>query len=136
MAFADLQTGAIIFSAQDVCRILLAGTVSKGDALGWSSGYKRALATAGGVIQIRAVALEDGVTDQYILAAFGSALIGGARFTGATANGAVYVAESTLAGQYTQTAPSTAGDATTSVGVALSASTLLINPAHAEDSHA
>ena len=134
MAFADSQSGAIILSAEDVCRVQLIGTVVRGDAVGWSSGWIRALGTTSGVIQIRCVALEDGVADQYINVAFGATLIGGARFTGATANGSVYVAEGTSNGKYTQTVPDTSGDATTPVGVALSASVLLINPAHAADS--
>ncbi len=129
MAFADAQSGAVIEAQSiSVCPIVLAGTVVLGDAIGFSGGWKRALATAGGVIQMRCVALEDGYAGQTILANFGDTEIGGARFSGATTGGAVYVAEGTSNGMYTQTAPDTATDSTKIVGYAISATKLLISP--------
>jgi hypothetical protein len=128
MAFADAQTGALIISGESPTSIKIVGSVSKGDAVGFSSGWKRALATAGGVVQMRCVAAEDGVDDQTIIAYFGDCIIDGDRFSGATANGAVYVAEGTSNGMYTQTAPSTATDSNKIVGVAISATRLHISP--------
>lgn len=128
MAFADAQTGAVIFSGETPALILLAGAVSRGDAVGFSGGWKRALATTGSIVQMRCVAAEDGVTGQYITAYFGDTEAGGDRFSGATVGGAVYVAEGTSNGMYTQTAPSTSGDSTKIVGYAVSATRLHIAP--------
>ncbi len=120
MAFSDAQTGAIIYHGESPAPIKLAGTVSKGDAVGYSSGWKRALATVSSVVQMRCVASEDGVADQVITAYFGAVELGG-RFTGATAGGAMYVAEGTSTGQYIQTAPTTTGDSDKVVGYAMTA---------------
>ena len=128
MAYADAQSGAVILYGEGEAQIVLVGTVKTGDALGYSGGWKRALATAGGVIQLRCVAGEDGLSGQTIVAYFGKTLIGGSRFSGATDRGAMYVAEGTDYGEYTQTAPSTATDATTIVGVAVGATQALITP--------
>ncbi len=127
MAFADQQTGGTIIYGEAPAIITLAGTTKKGDGLGYSGGWQRALGTTAGVIAMRAVAGEDGVSGQTIVAYFGKCVLGG-RFSGATANGAVYVAEGTAAGQYTQTAPSTSGDLTIRVGVALNATELAVYP--------
>jgi hypothetical protein len=135
MAFADAQSGGKILYGESPAPIMLAGTVSCGDALGFSGGWVRALATVAGVIQIRAVAGSDGVTGETITGYFGVTVVGGSRFSGATVNGGLYVAEGTASGQYTQTAPSTSGDATTGCGVMLSATVAAINPAHDADSH-
>jgi hypothetical protein len=85
---------------------------------------------------MRCVAGEDGVSGQTITVYFGRCVIGGARFSGATAAGEVYVAEGSDNGKYTQTAPSTSGDYNTVQGVALDATTLIITPNHAIDSTA
>lgn len=136
MAFADAQDNAQILYGEVPASIPLAGTVSKGDALGYSGGWKRALATTGSVVQIRCVAAEDGVSGQYITAYFGVTIIGGSRFSGGTTNGKLYVAEGSDNGQYTQTAPSDSGDATTEAGVMLSATVAMVMPAHTADSTA
>jgi len=127
MAFADTQTGAVLLHGESPASIELAGTVAKGDAVGFSGGWKRALATAAGVIQLRCIAGEDGVSGQKITAYFGVVLID-ARFTGATAGGALYVAEGTSNGMFTQTAPTTSTDANTIVGYALSATSAALTP--------
>ena len=128
MAFSDLQSGVIIASGELPAEITLVGTVTKGDAVGYSDGWQRALATTAGVIQMRCVAAQDGVTGQKITAYFGITILKGSRYTGATHQGELYVAESTDAGKLTQTAPSTTGDANTVVGVALSATVMCLTP--------
>ena len=136
MAFADAQDNATILHGQDEATITLAGTVKKGDALGFSSGWKRALATVGSVVQMRCVAGSDGVSGQDITAYFGIVVVGGSRFSGATAGGALYVAEGTDSGKYTQTAPTTSGDANKIVGYMLSATEAVLLPNHNDDSTA
>ena len=128
MAFADSQANAIIKYGSGEATILLAGTVTKGDAIGYSDGWKRALATVSNVVQMRCTAGEDGVSGQRITAYFSTTIIEGSRFTGATASGALYVAEGTDNGKFTQTAPSTTGDANTIVGYALTATQMAITP--------
>ncbi len=126
MAFADAQSGAVIFHGESPAVVKLASLCYKGDCLGFSGGWKQALATApaANVIQMRCVAVEDGAIGQEIVAYFGDVDIGGDRFSGATVGGAIYVEEGTTAGKYTQTAPSTTADATTIVGYATSATRL------------
>lgn len=136
MAFADAQDNCVIKYGEDSAVIALVGTVTKGDILGFSSGWKRALATTGSVVQARCVAGEDGVDDQKITAYFGTCILEGERFSGATAGGALYVAEGTSNGQYTQTAPSTSGDANKIVGYALSATEMAVTPNQNSDSTA
>jgi len=129
MAFADAQLPAVIQEASCPVKITLAGTVVRGDAIGYSTGWKPALATAGSVIQLRGVAGESGVSGDIITGFFGPCVLGGDdRFSDATPGGAVYVAEGSDSGQYTQTAPTTQSDADTQVGVAISATELLITP--------
>ena len=103
-------------------KVTLAESCKRGDVLGYSSGWKRALATQGSVIQGRLVALTDGQSgDEVPVSA--NPVIGG--YSGATLGGYVYVAEGSNYGQITQTAPSTSGDANTIVGVALSATEVM-----------
>ena len=128
MAFADAQANCQIIFGEGEAQVLLAGTVKKGDCMGSSNGWKRALATVAGVIQMRCVAGEDGTSGQTIIAYFGDCILDGGRFTGATAGGAVYVAEGTDSGEYIQAVPTTTGDATTKVGYALSATRLVLIP--------
>ena len=136
MAFADTQDDCEVLESSGEAIIELSGTVTKGDILGYSSGWKRALSTTGSVVQARCVASEDGVSGQKIVAYFDYALIGGSRFSGATVGGAVYVAEGSDNGKYTQTAPSTSGDSTKIVGYAISPTVLMITPLWKDDSTA
>ena len=128
MAFADAQANAVIYYGESEARVVLSGTVSRGDAIGYSSGWKRGLATVSNVVQMRCTAAEDGVSGDTVKVYFGKCIVGGARFSGATAGGAVYVAESTDSGKFTQTAPSTTGDSDKIVGYALDATTLVLTP--------
>ena len=133
MAFADSGLAGTIYETEGEGTIVLAGTVVKGDILGYSSGWKQALATTGTAIQGKCVAGEDGVSGQRIVVYFDRAVVG-SRFSGATAGGAIYVAEGTDNGEYTQTAPSTSGDCTKIIGYAVSASILVITPLYVIDS--
>ena len=136
MAYTDAQANGSIKYGEDEAEVTLAGTVKIGDAVGYSSGWKRALATTGGVIQIRCVAGEDGTTGKKIKVYFGKTLLGGTRLSGGTTGSAVYVAEGTDNGKYTETAPSTSGDAKTVVGYMLSGTEAALIPNHNQDSTA
>ena len=102
--------------------VTLAEACKCGDILGYSSGWKKALATVGTAIQGRLVALADGAIGD-VIPVSPRAHVGG--YAGATAGGYVYVDESTNSGMVTQTAPSTSGDCNTIIGIALSATEVL-----------
>uniref|UniRef100_A0A6H1ZIT8 Uncharacterized protein n=1 Tax=viral metagenome TaxID=1070528 RepID=A0A6H1ZIT8_9ZZZZ len=134
MAFVDAESGAILYEKEGEGTIVLAGTVTKGDILGYSAGWKIAIATTGGVVQARCVAGEDGVSGQRIVVYFDRVVMGG-RFSGGTAGAALYVAEASGEdGHYIETAPSTSGDATKKIGYMVSASIGVITPLYADDS--
>uniref|UniRef100_A0A6M3J2C5 Head decoration protein n=1 Tax=viral metagenome TaxID=1070528 RepID=A0A6M3J2C5_9ZZZZ len=133
MAFADSQASAQIFYGDGEASIELAGTVTKGDILGNSGGWKRALATVSSVVQGRCVASEDGVSGQRISAYFGTVLMDD-RLSGGTKGSALYVAEGTDNGEYTETAPTTTGDANKIVGYMVGASLAVIRPNMNDDS--
>lgn len=97
--------------------VTVAEAVKEGDVLGYSSGWKRALAATGGVIQGRLVALKDAPADGKCPVARDCVVTG---YSGATPGGYVYVDEGSNYGQVTQTVPDTAGDADTIIGMALS----------------
>jgi hypothetical protein len=101
--------------------VVLAEACKRGDVLGYSSGWKRALATTGTAIQGRLVALADGAIGDSVPVSK-DPVVGG--YSGATAGGYVYVAEGTSNGQITDTAPTTTNDADTIIGVFLSATTV------------
>jgi len=125
MAFSDPAKGrTVIDSGRGVepGKVTLAEDCKRGDVLGYSSGWKRALATTGSVIQGRLVALADGVSGGEVPVS-ACPVIGG--YTGATPGGYVYVDESTNYGRITQTAPSTSGGANTIIGIALSATEVM-----------
>lgn len=128
MSFADSQGAATIIFGYEPAEILLKDTVVKGDILGYSDGWKRALATVGStLIQGRCIAAEPGDSGDKIKAYFGFVIMTG-RFTGGTDDASLYVAESTDDGQFTETAPSTTGDANKKVGVVIDAVTVLAFP--------
>ncbi len=125
MAFSDPGKGRVVFDSGrgvEPEKVTLAEDCKCGDVLGYSSGWKRALATVGSVIQGRLVALADGESGGEVPVS-ANPVIGG--YSGATAGGYVYVDESSNNGRITQTAPSTGSDANTIIGVALSATKVL-----------
>jgi len=125
MAFSDPGKGRVILDSgrgTEPEKVTLAEDCKCGDVLGYSSGWKRALATTGSVIQGRLVALADGKNGGEVPVS-ANPVVGG--YSGATPGGYVYVAEGSNNGQITQTAPSTAGDANTIIGVALSATEVM-----------
>lgn len=125
MAFSDPGKGRITLDSgrgTEPGKVTLAEDCQCGDVLGYSSGWKRALATTGSVIQGRLVALADGKNSEEIPVS-ASPVLGG--YSGATPGDYVYVDEGSNNGQITQTAPSTTGDANTIIGVALSATEVL-----------
>jgi len=125
MAFSDPGTGRVVLDSgrgTEPGKVTLAEDCKCGDVLGYSSGWKKALATTGSVIQGRLVALAEGKNGEEVPVS-ASPVIGG--YSGATAGGYVYVAEGTDNGEITQTAPSTSGDANTIIGMALSATDVM-----------
>uniref|UniRef100_A0A6M3KUJ5 Uncharacterized protein n=1 Tax=viral metagenome TaxID=1070528 RepID=A0A6M3KUJ5_9ZZZZ len=134
MAFVDSQTGGIIDYGAGESEIKLATAAKVGDAIGWSSGWVRALATTGTAIQMRCVAAQDGASGQKIKAYFGKVLLGGTRISGGTAGSALYVAEGTSNGKYTETAPTDTGDCDTVVGYMFSTTEAILIPGRNTDS--
>jgi hypothetical protein len=125
MAFSDPGKGRVVLDSgrgTEPEKVTLAEACKAGDVLGYSSGWKRALATTGSVIQGRLVALRDGANGEEVPVS-ANPVIGG--YSGATPGGYVYVAEGSNNGQITQTAPSTTGDANTIIGIALSATEVM-----------
>jgi len=125
MAFSDPGKGRVVLDSgrgTEPGKVTLAEDCKGGDVLGYSSGWKRALATTGSVIQGRLVALVGGKNGEEIPVS-ASPVIGG--YSGATPGSYVYVAEGSNNGQITQTAPSTSGDANTIIGIALSATAVM-----------
>jgi len=126
LALSDAQAGGVLKAAGSPIRLLLAGTVVKGDLIGFATGWKRALATTGTAIQGKYIAGEDGVSGDTINC-YSEVVLSG-RITGATPGGAVYGAEGTSNGMYTETAPTTGGDCNKIVGTILSATELHLFP--------
>jgi len=131
MAFSDPGNGRIIEQGEGLVRITLAEDVKAGDILGYSSGWKRALATVGTAIQGRLVAGEDGANGDAITA-YRRAVVGG--YSGGTAGNPVYVAEGTDNGQVTETKPTTSGDCDTIIGYVVSATVVALEPGSRADS--
>ena len=125
MAFSDPGKGRIILDSgrgTEPQEVTLAENCKCGDVLGYSSGWKRALATTGSVIQGRLVALAGGESGGKVPVS-ANPVIGG--YSGATPGSYVYVAEGSDNGQITETAPSTSGDANTIIGMALAATEVM-----------
>jgi len=125
LAFADPGKNRKIENSNvgpEAPTVTLAQACTRGDVLGYSSGWKLALATVGTAIQGRLVALQDGAVGG-VIAVSPNPVVSG--YTGATPGGYVYVAEGTDSGQITQTAPDTQGDCDVIIGIALSATQVL-----------
>ena len=107
-------------------KITLAGTVIAGDCLGYATGWKRALATAGTAIQGKLIALQGGVSGE-VIEVTREAVISG--FTLGTPGGLVYNEEGAgVGGGYTETAPVTGGDVNTILRYILAADTIIVAP--------
>ena len=124
MAFEDPRIRDIMNSnvGPEAPTVTLAEACKRGDVLGYSTGWKLALATVGTAIQGRLVALADGAIGDVIPVSPNPVVSG---YTGATPGGYVYVAEGSDSGQITDTIPDTTGDCTTIIGIALSATVVL-----------
>ncbi len=133
MAFSDPGTGRIIEQGDGVVKITLAEACKAGDILGYSSGWKRALATVGTAIQGRLVAGEDGSSGD-VITAYRRAVVSG--YSGGTAGNPVYVAESTDYGKITETKPTTSSDCDTIIGYMASATAAALEPGSRADSTA
>src|SRR5512137_151005 len=124
MAFSDPAKGRQVQWSPGPAApsVTLAAACKEGDILGYSSGWKPALATVSSVIQGRLVALKDGAYGEVIPFSHVAVVKG---YGGATPGNPIYVAEGTSNGQVTETAPSTSGDANTIIGIVLAADTIL-----------
>ena len=125
MAFADPGINRKIQNSNvgpEAPTVTLAEACVRGDVLGYSSGWKLALATVGTAIQGRLVALADGAIGDVIPVSPNPVVSG---YTGATAGNYVYVAEGSDNGEITETAPSDTGDCNTIIGIALSTTEVL-----------
>ncbi len=125
MSFSDPGKGRVVLDSgrgTEPEKVTLAEDCKSGDVLGYSSGWKRALATAGSVIQGRVVALTNGKSGDDVPVS-ANPVVGG--YSGATVGGYAYVDEGSNNGRITQTAPSTGSDANTIIGIALSATKVL-----------
>ncbi len=131
MAFSDPGMGRIIEQGEGLVRITLAEGCKAGDILGYSSGWKKALATVGTAIQGRLVAGEDGASGN-VITAYRRAVVGD--YSGGTAGNAAYVAEGTDYGKITETKPTTSGDCDTIVGYVVSATVVALEPGSRADS--
>ena len=133
MAFLDPGKGRIIEQGEGLVKVTLAEACKAGDILGYSSGWKRALATVGTAIQGRLVAGEDGASGDEITA-YRRAVVSG--YSEGTAGNAVYVAEGTDYGKITETKPTTSGDGDTIIGYMASAMAAALEPGSRADSTA
>ena len=133
MAFSDPGKGRIIEQGEGLVKITLAEAVKAGDIMGYSSGWKRSLATVGTAIQGRLVAGEDGASGD-VITAYRRAVVSG--YSGGTAGNPIYVAEGTDNGKITETKPTTSGDCDTIIGYMVSATVAAMEPGSRSDSTA
>jgi len=135
MAFADPGVGRQVIQAPGPAgaTVLLAAACEEGDILGYSTGWKLALATAGSVIAGQVVALKKGAIGDYIPVATVCVVQG---YTGGTPGGLIYVAEGSASGDVTDTIPTTQSDSVTVIGVLLSATTIAFNLSNVAVVHA
>ncbi len=133
MAFSDPGKGRIIEQGEGLVKITLAENCKAGDILGYSSGWKRALATVGTAIQGRLVAGEDGASSD-VITAYRRAVVSG--YSGGTPGNPVYVAEGTDDGKITETKPTTSGDCDSIIGYMVSATVAAVEPGSRADSTA
>jgi hypothetical protein len=127
VAFADNRTKPLFRVTWGAVSIVLAADAVAGDLLGYSSGWKPALATQGGVIQPKLIAAQTAVSGRTIRALVGGVCHG--RISGATPGAPLYTAEGTSVGCVTETKPTTQNDANKPVGFAIDATTCYLHPA-------
>ncbi len=126
MTLTDNTTGGRIIVAGFLpVRITLGEACEVGDMIGYSSGWKRALATTGTAIQARLVAGQSGKSGDIIIA-YGIAVIDG--LTGMTGGSPVYLAEAALYGEVSESAPNTTGDVNCPIGLSIDATTWIAYP--------
>ena len=135
MSFVDSQSGALIVFGENPTPVVLVGACSRGDLIGFGSGWKRALADADNLVQARCVAAEDGVDGQAIIAYFGTTVIDGDRFSGGEVGEPVYVS-ATDPGQYTLTEPEGEGQGNKIIGYMITKTRAAVTPNAAPDSTA
>jgi hypothetical protein len=124
MSFSDPGIGRIVIASgrsPEPGKVVLAEACKAGDVLGFSTGWKRALAAVGGVIQGRVIALKDGAAADEIPVS-PDPVIGG--YSGGTPGNPVYAAEGSDYGKVTETPPSTTNDANKIIGYVLTAATI------------
>ena len=126
MAFTDPAKGRSVIQSPgpEAVAVAVAEAVKEGDILGYSSGWKRALAPTGSVINPQLIALKDTPSGGKCPVSNEAVIIG---YTGGTPGGLIYCAEGTSYGQVTDTAPSTTGDVKTVIGLLLDANTIAFN---------
>ena len=126
MAFSDPGYGRSVICSpgETAATVTVAEAVKEGDILGYSSGWKRSLATAGSVINPQLVALKDAASGKKCPVATVCVVTG---YTGGTPGGLVYCAEGSDYGKVTESAPNTQNDVNTVIGVLLSATDIAFN---------
>ena len=126
MSFSDPAKGRSVIQSPgpEAYAVTVAEAVKEGDILGYSSGWKRALATVSSVINPQLIALKDTPSGGKCPVASEAIVTG---YSGGTPGGLIYLAEGTSYGQATDTAPSTTGDVKTVIGVLMDATTIAFN---------
>ena len=125
MALTEPTAGRIVKDVSLPVRITLAEACKMGDLLGYSSGWKLALATTGTAIAGVLIAGQAGAIGD-VITAYREAVLSG--FSGGTVGGSVYGAEGTASGEYTETAPTTTGDCDTIIGTIIAADEIAVWP--------
>lgn len=125
MAFVDTQASRIVTEALVPVKITLSGTVSKGDLIGYSSGWKRADTNASPKVYPELVAASSGASND-IITAFRTAVIDFGSGCTATAGDRVYASND--AGKYEGSA---ANDQGYCVGYMIDAQKAQVNPFYA-----
>jgi hypothetical protein len=125
MVSADARVTDVTISRVPNYRIRATLTIHREDPTGQdaSGNWKGALAITGTVVQALLVALQGGASGEVIEAVRGCRITG-EWITGATGGNSICSAEGGTAGLYTETKPSTSGDADTVIGQAVGAITL------------
>ena len=135
MAFADPGIGRHVICGPGpaAATVTLAAACEEGDVLGYSAGWKLALATAASVIGGQLVALKKGAIGDVIPVATVCVVTG---YTDGTPGGLIYVAEGAASGDVTDAIPTTQADNITVIGVLLNDTTIAFNLSNVQVVHA